>query len=204
MNVFDAHVSRYDGWYDSHKAAYLSELAAVKKVLPKGGSGLEIGVGTGRFAAALGIGTGIDPSGEMLQKAAARGVDVRRGKGEGIPFPDKSFDYVAVIIALCFVKDPFRVLQESARVLRERGRIIIGVIDKESFLGRYFLTKKSMFYTHARFFAIPELTALLQKAGFSRFSYYQTITALPDEMQTVERPKRGFGRGGFVVVSALK
>ncbi len=204
MNVFDKRCKQYDAWYDTHKAAFFSELAALRKVIPRNKKGLEIGVGTGRFAAALGISMGIDPSPAMLEQASARGVNVRRGAGEDIAFFDESFDYVAIIIALCFVEDPLKVLRESARVLKKRGRIIIGIIDKESFLGKSYRLKKSVFYGQARFFTIQEITALLKKAGFRVFSYYQTITELPEKMIAVERPKKGFGKGGFVVVSAKK
>jgi ubiquinone/menaquinone biosynthesis C-methylase UbiE len=48
--VFDKYFKEYDEWYEKNKLAYLSEVAALKKVIPKGKKGLEIGVGTGRFA----------------------------------------------------------------------------------------------------------------------------------------------------------
>jgi len=34
-NIFDKHYKRYDAWYEKHKFVYLSELEAIKKVLPK-------------------------------------------------------------------------------------------------------------------------------------------------------------------------
>ncbi len=66
-NIFDKRYKKYDAWYKENKFAYLSELEAIRKVLPKKGKGLEIGVGTGRFAAPLGIKFGIDPSEDMIQ-----------------------------------------------------------------------------------------------------------------------------------------
>ena len=71
MNVFNKYTKEYDSWYDKNKYAYLSEIEAIRKVLPKKGIGLEIGVGTGRFAAPLGIKYGIDPSEKMLEIARA-------------------------------------------------------------------------------------------------------------------------------------
>ncbi|MBU2221175.1 MAG: class I SAM-dependent methyltransferase, partial [Candidatus Omnitrophica bacterium] len=136
--VFDRYYKKYDSWYDKNEFAYLSELAAVKMVLPKKGKGLEIGVGTGRFASALGIGYGIDPSRNMLKIARRRGIDARLAKGERIPFTDSTFDYIAIIITLCFVKDPLKALIESNRVLRNGGKVIFGIIDKDSFLGRFY------------------------------------------------------------------
>ena len=71
---FKSHHRRYEAWFRRHAAAYHSELLAVRALLPWQGLGLEIGVGTGRFAAPLGISVGLDPSGEMLAYAAERGV----------------------------------------------------------------------------------------------------------------------------------
>lgn len=103
-SVFDKHWKKYDSWYEKNRFAYLSEVEAVKKVLPKDGKGLEIGVGTGRFASALGIKYGIDPSSNMVNIARKRGVETEVGRGEDLPFADCEFDYVVIVITLSFVK----------------------------------------------------------------------------------------------------
>ena len=103
---FDEHHKRFDAWYDRHRAAYLSELQAVRKALPPHGTGLEVGVGTGRFAGPLGIAKGIDPSEKMVAAAVRRGVDAIVGRGEALPFPDDGFDHVAIIVTICFADDP--------------------------------------------------------------------------------------------------
>ena len=202
--IFDRYYKKYDAWYDRNKFAYLSELEVLKKALPRRGKGLEIGVGTGRFAHALGIATGIDPSKNMIQIAEKRGVDVKPGSGERIPFKNSVFDYAAIIITICFVNDPGKVLKEARRVLKKNGKIIMGIIDKDSFLGEFYQRKKSVFYKEANFFNVKEITDLLKNAGFSEFSYYQTLYKLPAEIKSVERPRKGFGRGGFVVISGEK
>jgi len=204
MNIFERYCKKYDAWYDKHKFAYLSELEALRKVLPKKGKGLEIGVGTGRFAAPLGIKYGIDPSRKMLEIAKKRGVKVRLGSGEKLYFKNSSFDYVAIIITLCFIKDPIKVLGEARRVLKKNGKIISGIIDKDSFLGKFYQKKKSIFYKQARFFSVKEATRLLRETGFIKFSYYQTLFKLPDKIDSIEKPKRGFSKGGFVVISGEK
>jgi len=203
-NIFDRYYKRYDAWYDKHKFAYLSELEALKRVLPKRGKGLEIGVGTGRFASALGIGYGIEPSSNMVKITRQRGVETRLGFGERLPFTNASFNYVAIIITLCFVKDPKKVLKGARRVLKRSGKIIIGIIDKDSFLGKFYQKKKSIFYKQARFFSVKEATRLLRETGFIRLSYYQTLFKLPDKIDSIEKPKKGFSKGGFVVISGEK
>ena len=201
-NAFDRYYKKYDAWYDKNKFAYLSELEAIKKVLPKEGKGLEVGIGTGRFAGPLDITVGIDPAKNMVEIARQRGVDARLGSGEDLPFIDGAFDYVAVIITLCFVKDPQKVLREAKRVLKRNGKIIIGIINKDSFLGKFYHEKKSVFYKQANFFSAKEVVDLLKRTGFSRFSYYQTIFKFPDMINSIEKPKKGLGEGGFVVISA--
>jgi len=203
-DVFDKHYKKYDAWYDKHKFAFLSELEAIRKVLPRNKKGLEIGVGTGRFASRLGIKYGVDPSENMLKIAQKRGIDVHRAQGERLPFDSSFLEYIAIIITLCFVKDPIEVLIEAKRVLKKRGKIIIGIIDKDSFLGRFYQGEKSLFYRQAHFFGVKEVTNLLKMSGFGRITYYQTIYKFPDKMNSVEKPKKGFGKGGFVVISAKK
>lgn len=199
-NIFERYYKKYDAWYNRNKFAYLSELEAVKKALPRKGKGLEIGVGTGRFAAPLGINFGIDPSKNMLKIAKERDIDVRLGVGEDLPFRNATFDYVAIIITLCFVQDPRKVLKESRRVLKRNGKIIIGIVDKNSFLGKFYQKKKSVFYRQANFFNVKEATDLLDNVGFSRFSYHQTLYKLPSKMNSIQKPQKGFGEGGFVVI----
>jgi len=202
--LFDRYYKKYDAWYDRNKFAYLSELKAIKKVLPRKGKGLEIGVGTGRFAQALGITTGIDPSKNMIEIARKRGVDVKLGFGERLPFKKAAFDYAAIIITICFVKDPQKVLTEAGMVLKKNGKIIVGIIDKDSFLGEFYQNNKSVFYKKANFFNIREITDLLKDTGFSKFFYYQTLYKLPAEIKSVQKPRKGFGQGGFVVISGEK
>ena len=202
--IFDKHYKRYDAWYDKNKFVYLSELEAIRKVLPKEGKGLEIGVGTGRFAAPLGINMGIDPSMAMIHIAEQRGVNVCWGFGENLPFFEDTFDYAVIIITICFVKNPLKVLQEAYRVLVNNGKLIIGIIDKNSFLGRYYQKKKSIFYKEANFFGVRELAGLLEKEGFESLEYYQTIFGLPDEICSIQKPQKGFGKGDFAVITAEK
>ena len=85
---FQAHHERYEAWFDRHQAAYISELLALRPFVPWNGLGLEIGVGSGRFAAPLGVQVGVDPSPAMLGHAAARGIEAVEGTAEELPFPE--------------------------------------------------------------------------------------------------------------------
>jgi SAM-dependent methyltransferase len=77
--TFDRYAERYDRWFDDvpGRSVFPSELAAIELVLNEAQAPtLEVGVGTGRFAAALGVTLGLDPSREVLRIAQRRGVEV--------------------------------------------------------------------------------------------------------------------------------
>ncbi|MGB9858127.1 MAG: class I SAM-dependent methyltransferase [Dictyoglomaceae bacterium] len=207
MKIFDRYFKEYDQWYEENKWVYLSEVEALRKVIPKGKKGLEIGVGTGRFAKELDIEYGIDPSEKMLSIAKERGIKSFVGRGESLPFSDKEFDYVALIITLCFVEDPDKTVEEARRVLKDGGKIIIGIIDKNSSLGKIYLEKKEeghKFYKYANFFSVDEVVDLLKRHGFKNFTFYQTLFRPIEEIKEIEEPKEGFGEGSFIVISAEK
>ena len=67
VNAFDKNARRYEEWRDEHPFAYLSELDALKELLPMHGSGIEIGIGSGKNALPLGIKQGIGPSRSMAE-----------------------------------------------------------------------------------------------------------------------------------------
>uniref|UniRef100_A0A7V3ZV97 SAM-dependent methyltransferase n=1 Tax=candidate division WOR-3 bacterium TaxID=2052148 RepID=A0A7V3ZV97_UNCW3 len=207
MEIFNKHFKEYDEWYEKNKWVYLSEVVVLKKVIPKGKKGLEIGVGTGRFAQALGIEYGIDPSEKMLSIAKKRGIKTFVGRGEKLPFSDKEFDYVALIITLCFVENPEEVIKEAKRVLKDNGKIVIGIIAKNSPLGKIYQEKKEAghkIYKYANFFTVEEVVDLLKRNGFKNFVFYQTLFKPLEEIKEIEEPKEGFGEGSFVVIAAEK
>jgi ubiquinone/menaquinone biosynthesis C-methylase UbiE len=71
---------------------FSNELAAVKLLWrDEFHAALEVGVGTGRFAEALGMEYGLDPAAGALRLAAARGIRVTQGNGESLPWPDDTF-----------------------------------------------------------------------------------------------------------------
>ena len=203
INPYRQYAEEYDRWYDEHKAVYLSELSCIKEIIPSSGRGLEVGVGTGRFASSLGIRWGLDPSGDMLERAHGRGVRVVRGESEGLPFTEETFDFVLFVTAICFLSDPARSLEEAARVVRPGGSLIIGMVDRDSSLGRQYQAKKekSRFYRQATFYSVPEILRLLPPAGWRETAIRQTLLEKSDPEQAA---REGYGEGGFVVISARK
>ncbi len=199
---FETWHHQYDRWFVNHEAAYFSELLAVRAMLPHVGMGLEIGVGTGRFAAPLGVRVGLDPAREMLKYAVRRGVVAVQGMAEDLPFRDDLFDYIFMVTTLCFVDDAQAMLAEIRRVLKEMGHLVIGFIDRNSNIGQYYQCHKeeSVFYREARFYSAEEVKGLLYDAGFSEPRWCQTLFKGLDERQEIEPLCPGYGRGAFVVV----
>jgi len=201
---FEAHHERYDSWFQRHDTAYYSELLAVRALLPWEGRGLEVGVGTGRFAAPLGVQWGIDPSPVMRSYAARRGISVRAGSAEGLPFEEGSFDTVLAVTTICFVDDAPQMFAEARRVLRPGGQLVIGFIDRASELGQRYLREQrdNVFYREATFHSAPEVHALLADTGFEHPVWVQTLSQPLDEIVEIEPTRDGHGRCLFVVVRA--
>ncbi|RLF48623.1 MAG: SAM-dependent methyltransferase [Thermoplasmata archaeon] len=205
VNPFDLWAEEYDRWYDENEWAFLSEVEAIKQFL-KSGRCIEIGAGTGRFSLALDVDYAVEPSEAMAKIAKKRGVNVIVGRGECLPFEDESFDNVLLIFVLCFVEDPLSLIKESYRVLKTGGRLIIGIIDKNSPLGREYEQKKvsSKFYRHARFYSAEEVISILRKCGMKIIGTRQTIFCSPNKLRGVDRIEDGHGRGLFAVICAEK
>jgi ubiquinone/menaquinone biosynthesis C-methylase UbiE len=205
-HIFDENWKVYDSWFDEHPAVFQSEIRAIKKVMPACGRGLEIGVGTGRFASILPVRFGLDPSWNMLKVARERRIQVVQGVGELLPFKDASFHFVLIVLTICFVSDPRKVLRESARVLKREGVLILGIIDRESHWGRYYEAKaaQSKFYRAARFFSADEILKLLDDIPGAFSEAYQTLLHPPPELSKTERPKTSYGQGGFVILKWTK
>ena len=129
--VFDEYAGDYDRWFDDHGDVYEAQVRLLGDALPYTGRGLEVGVGSGRFAVPLGIRYGIDPSGKLIKMAKTRGIEVVLGEGEHLPYRAETFDYVLMMTVICFLEDPVVVLQEAFRVLVKGGYCILGFIGKD-------------------------------------------------------------------------
>ncbi|OFX14714.1 MAG: hypothetical protein A2Z18_10015 [Armatimonadetes bacterium RBG_16_58_9] len=208
-NPFDQAAGHYDAWFDTPRgrAVFKSEGRCMQPLVSNAfRPWLEVGVGTGRFAQALGVQYGIDPSSAMLEIAAKRGVDTRQGIGEELPYEDRSFGGVMIVVSLCFVSEPERVLLEAARVIRGDGRLVLGIIPADSSWGEMYAAmarEGHRIYSKARFFRVVEVVEMAEAAGFEKRDAYSALLAGPDS-ETTELlvwsgtlPAAGFVAVGF-------
>ena len=203
---FEKYYEKYEHWFTKNRYAYESELGAIKDILPDFNEAVEIGVGSGRFAAPLGIKKGLEPSGKMADIAEKRGISVTEGAAEDMPFDDGSFDLVLMVTTLCFLDDVDKAFSEVYRILKPGGYFINGFVDRDSRLGRTYqkIKEENVFYRLADFYSVEEVKTTLKKAGFRDFSFRQTIFKDLGDIKEVEKSKNGYGSGSFVVISSRK
>ncbi len=184
---FEQFAGEYDRWFVEHPAGYHAELARIRRFFPHPEpAAVEVGVGSGRFAAPLGIPIGIEPSRALGLMARRRGVAVIRGRGEAIPIRDGVCSSVLLVTVICFLADPVPVFWELHRVLAPQGRLIIGFLERDGAVARKYrhAPGKERFLAHARFYLLDEVEDLLEQTGFS-------VTGVDS-------------RAGFVVLAAEK
>lgn len=200
----------YDRWFDKEgRAVFLTEaraLAELSAELPR--PWLEIGVGSGRFAQALGVDAGVDPSIKMVDLARTRGVNAIVGRGEQRLFDEESFGAVFLIATLCFLASPRSVLRETNRILVPGGRVVLGLILKESPWGQFYERKKARghrFYRYASFYSFDEVSRLLSQTGFVVERVASTLFEKPEGVHRIEKPEEGYSPdAGFTVIVAGK
>ena len=203
---YNEHAARYDSWYDNHPAEYTSELDAVRRFVPAGAVGCEIGVGTARFAAPLGVKVGVDPSLAMLSYAVKRSINCVAGVAESLPFMGEVFDYAVMVTTLCVVEDPGKSIAEAHRVIKNGGCIVMGFLDFSSRFGSEYVKRhaSSPFSKGARFRTAAEVEQYIKQAGFTGLSFVQTLFNPLENLEEPEKHSNGYGDGLFVVVRALK
>lgn len=204
IDPFNINTLGYDQWFDKHSTVYQSEILAIQQAIPQNKKGIEIGVGTGRFAEPLNIKFGVEPSENMAKVAEQRGIKVYRAYAENLPIENATFDFVLMVTTVCFLSDIPKAFSEVHRILKPNGEIILAIINKNSDLGKKYEKEKSSnkFYNDAHFHSTEELTTLLQQSRFQNFQYWQTLISLKEN--EIEKPVKGHGQGSFVVIKANK
>lgn len=175
MALFDQEASTYDDWCKTPLGSFVDQIEKelmAKSAQPQAGEkALDLGCGTGIYAIWLkkqGLDvTGIDLSSAMLAKAQEKAqredlaVHWIQGDITRLPFDHETFDLVICNIVLEFVGDPEKVVAEAIRVIKKGGRLVIGLINKESYWGRTYAQKgrnnPDSVFANARFYSEADI-----------------------------------------------
>ena len=203
---FEKNLKKYEDWFEEHRYAYLSEVEAVRQFIPENKNGIEIGIGSGRFALPFGIKEGVEPAKSMQEYSRRLGIKVYNGAAENLPLTNRSFDFALMVTTICFVDDILQSFKEINRILKPNGRFIIGMIDKYSSLGTAYENMKNQneFYRMATFFSVDEVLGYLKETEFGGFQIIQTVFGDLKSMNEIQPFQTGYGQGGFVVIKANK
>ena len=205
---FETHAQEYDSWYDSSPLFEIEVEALLASETRLIGPALEVGVGPGRFAQALGIEFGIDPALSPLQLALHRSIISINGIGEQLPIQSQSIGTVYLLFTLCFLLDPAAAFKEFYRILKPGGFLIVGFIPARSAWGKH-LTQKGKndhpYYRHAHFQSVAETTSLLNRQGFHIMEAWSTLIQPPSPNLFHEHPRPGANEeAGFCVLTSSK
>lgn len=179
MAWFDSFANDYDNWYKSKLGNFVD---TVEKRLIEDMAGfkagekvLDLGSGTGNYSLWLttkGLKvTGLDQSRAMMNIAKEKAVegnlaiDWVEADATQLPFSNESFDLVLSVTAIEFMDDIEAVLKEAIRVLKPNGRLVIGVLTKDSPWGKLYQQMaeidKGNLFSKAHLFQEKELQDLL-------------------------------------------
>ena len=128
-----AYYDDFAGWYERerhlpyHRMLDDLEVEIVERY-GRGKDVLEVGCGTGLILGRVGgfarTATGIDLSGGMLAKAAARGQAVAQASATDLPIATASVDVAYSFKVLAHIPDIAGTMREMARVVRPGGHVI--------------------------------------------------------------------------------
>lgn len=177
------------------RSYWLRGLIDVGRILP-GERVLDLGAGTGRFAALLHPDHRIvafDSSPEMLGVARAKApIPCVRGDGHRLPFQNQAFDATILVMVLHHLMDYPTALREVSRVSR---RVVVATTDMATrrlgILEEAFPSLLEI--DRARFPSIQAIVAALMEAGFGevRVEERPYVRALTAEQQ-LDRVRRKY------------
>jgi ubiquinone/menaquinone biosynthesis C-methylase UbiE len=229
--MFDEHAEKYDGWFLRNQNVLESEVRLLRQAIGEPGRILSVGCGSGLFEHilrsryGLDIREGVEPADGMARIAEARGMRVKRGSAEELPFEESGFDTVLWNGTPAYLADLGRALDEAHRVLKAGGRLVVCDVPANSSYGMLYQLATLIgswddprlkgiaplhpypieFVRLANWRSTEELTRLLHERGFVDLRYWQTLTRHPKHSNdAVEDPVEGRDRGDYVAIVARR
>lgn len=73
-----------------------------------------------------------------------------------------------MVTTICFLEDPLQAIKEIRRILRPSGKVFIGMLDKDSPLGKLYEAKKkdSKFFKYADLYSVKQVLEWLKISGY--------------------------------------
>lgn len=228
---FDEYAEAYDQWFMKNENVLRSEVLLLKHFLMSPGRALSVGCGSGLFEHILkaehgiAIEFGVEPAEAMAEVARKRGMAVRPGVAESLPYEDESFDTVILNGVPSYVENLEAVFREVRRVLKSGGWTVVADVPAESSYGMLYALAAQrgswddpllrgvapehpypvQFAASAHWRTTREKADLLKKTGFEDLAYAQTLTRHPRfSNDAVEDPVPGFDRGDYVAIRGRK
>ena len=228
---FDEFAEEYDSWFLKNRNVLQSEVELLAGVLRKPGKALSVGCESGLFEMILrdshdiDIHFGVEPAAGMAEIAEKRGMEVRIGPAEELPFEDESFDTVIFNGTPSYIGDLPKAFSEAYRVLRPGGHVVVADVPAESSYGTLYRLAAMVgswddetlkviapevpypmeFAAHANWRTTQEKLDLMEKAGFMGMESTQTLTLQPKfSNDAAESPVPGHDRGDYVAIQARK
>jgi len=219
--AFEGEAEAFDVWFSKNKVVFESELLAEKYFITNPENTISIGCGSGLFESRLGIKCGVEPSKDMAILAENRGIEVKIGTAENVPYENENFDGVLLSTILSYVKDRRKAVNEAYRILKHNGHIVVSFLAREgSYAMLYDLAYLRgehdpeaapehpypiKFMEGVHWCSTSEVTALLKDAGFVDLKYVQTLTRHPKYTNDkVEEPTEGYDKGDYIVIQGTK
>jgi ABC-2 type transport system ATP-binding protein len=188
QNVQEQYWSKFAQAYDANQAYAVGEdllktMTETVDELSDLGDVAEFGCGTGYFTQTIAPKathvTATDLSDELLKVTKTRfknhpGITTQKENCMQTSFPAQHFDTVFMANVIHVIEDPLRALQESHRILKDGGQLIIVTFTNSGMtwldtikLGFRFLKAWGRPPRHAQSFSLEKLGSLLQAAGFT-------------------------------------
>jgi SAM-dependent methyltransferase len=132
---------------------------------------LDVGCGAGNMMhhlAHYGRVIGVDNNPKPLEVARQRGLDVREGTADGLPFSENAFELLTILDTVEHVPAEAQVFEECRRVLRQGGKLLV---TGPAFM--FLWSRNDVINMHQRRYTVPDLRRKLEQHGFRvlRISY---------------------------------
>jgi 2-polyprenyl-3-methyl-5-hydroxy-6-metoxy-1,4-benzoquinol methylase len=121
---------------------------------------------------------GVEPTLKAFEEAKKKiGENIFNSTLEEVSFKDNFFDIVISIGTIEHLKDPFSLLKEIHRILRQNGLLVIQTPNIDSYLARKQGSKWEQFIVpgHLYFFSPKTMRLLLEKAGYAVLEFDMKI-----------------------------